>query len=487
MKVSYLAIFLFVLKSFCFQAQLPDQSIAPDFTVTDVQGNTHHLYAYLNQGKTVVLNFATTWCTPCWDYQQSNVLNNLFETYGPDGSNEMVILFIESDPTTTQEDLEGSGLSTLGNWVLDQKYPIINDIQHPSDPYKTTTAALYDVNFIPTIYIIGPNRMLFEDHWQDGFLNQHGLHDFVDDFNVATFDKDVAAFNYSGHNHDCHGSLTPQIRIQNLGLGNNLQSAIITTKHNGEIVQVDSWLGNLSLYETALVDLSLLQNMMNNCTLTFEVTTENDQNNDNGILEKTITSIDNIAKENLILRIVTDEYPEDISWTIKDYNHQIVAQGENYSNTLLIEENITLPDLENCYYFTINDAYGDGLGVGNIMLINEIDQSVVFEIVGNSYLNTKIEHFTTELTPQTAVFDNIEAVLKIYPNPAEDVIFVDLTGFSHGEYSVKIVNILGQKVHSSKVNGGEITTINANNFASGVYQVVMEGQLLKKIELIVKP
>jgi thiol-disulfide isomerase/thioredoxin len=471
------------LKSTCLKAQLPDQSIAPDFIVTDVQGNTHHLYTYLNQGKTVVLNFSTTWCTPCWDYQQSNVMNNLYDTYGPNGSNEMIVLFIESDPTTTQEDLEGTGLSTLGNWIFDQKYPIINDEQHPNDPYQTTISALYNVNFIPTIYIIGPNRMLFEDHWQDGFLNQHGLHDFVDDFNVATFDKDVAGFNYNGHQYDCHGYLTPQITLQNLGLGGNLQSATITTKHNGQIVQTDTWSGNLPLYETALVDLSLLQNMTNNCTLTFEVTTENDQNYENGILEKTITSIENIAQENMILRIVTDEYPEDISWNIKNYNHEIIAHGENYSNTLLIEENITLPDLENCYYFTINDAYGDGLGLGSVTLINQIDESVVFEIVGNSYLNTKNEHFTTELTPQTAVFDSFEPILKIYPNPVTDIIFVDLTEFSQGDYSVKILNILGQKVHSSKVKGGEITTINAHNFASGVYQVVVEDRILQKIEI----
>jgi thiol-disulfide isomerase/thioredoxin len=464
-------------------AQLPDQSIAPDFTVTDLQGNLHHLYNYLNQGKTVVLNFSTTWCTPCWDYQQSNVLNNLYDTYGPNGSNEMIVLSIESDPTTTQEDLEGTGLSTLGNWVLDQKYPIINDFQHPSDPYQTTTSALYDVNFVPTVYIIGPNRMLFEDHWQDGFLNQHGLHDFVDDFNVVNFDKDVAIFNYNGQTHDCHGDLAPQIRIQNLGLGGNLQTATIITKHNGQIIHTDTWNGNLSLYETALVDLSLLQNMTNNCTLSFEVTTENDQNNENGLLEKTITSIENIAQENLILRIVTDKYPEDISWTIKNYNHEVIAQGSDYSNTLLIEENISLPDLDNCYYFTINDAYGDGLGLGSVLLMNQIDGSVVFEIVGNSYLNTKTEHFTTELATQTTVSDLFEPNFKIYPNPATDRINVDLTEFLQGDYSLEFLNILGQKVHSMQVKGGEITTINSQNFASGIYQVVLGKQFLKKIEI----
>ena len=31
-------------------AQLPDGSVAPDFTTTDVNGNTHRLYDYLDEG-----------------------------------------------------------------------------------------------------------------------------------------------------------------------------------------------------------------------------------------------------------------------------------------------------------------------------------------------------------------------------------------------------------------------------------------------------
>jgi len=39
---------------------------APDFTVTDSDGQTHHLYAdYLNQGKTVLLEVFFTTCPPC--------------------------------------------------------------------------------------------------------------------------------------------------------------------------------------------------------------------------------------------------------------------------------------------------------------------------------------------------------------------------------------------------------------------------------------
>ena len=41
-------------------AQLPDGSIAPDFTTTDVNGNVHRLYDYLDDGYTVILDISAT-------------------------------------------------------------------------------------------------------------------------------------------------------------------------------------------------------------------------------------------------------------------------------------------------------------------------------------------------------------------------------------------------------------------------------------------
>lgn len=48
-------------------AMLPDPvTVAPDFTVTDIEAQVHHLYAdYLNQGKTVLLEVFYTTCPPC--------------------------------------------------------------------------------------------------------------------------------------------------------------------------------------------------------------------------------------------------------------------------------------------------------------------------------------------------------------------------------------------------------------------------------------
>ena len=60
---------------------------APDFNVTDLDGNTHQLYAdILDQGLIAVVDVSATWCSPCWSLHGSHALQDLHEAYGPDGT-----------------------------------------------------------------------------------------------------------------------------------------------------------------------------------------------------------------------------------------------------------------------------------------------------------------------------------------------------------------------------------------------------------------
>ena len=85
MKRNLLVTFITLLSFSNIQAQLANGSIAPDFTVVDLDGTSHTLYDYLDAGQTVFLDFSAIWCPPCWSYHESHELKDVYENHGPSG------------------------------------------------------------------------------------------------------------------------------------------------------------------------------------------------------------------------------------------------------------------------------------------------------------------------------------------------------------------------------------------------------------------
>ena len=130
-------------------AQLPNGSNVPDFTVTDINGNQHTLSSYLNTGKTVILEFSGVGCGASWKYLRTEALQDFYNAYGLPGSNEAVVLFIERSTTIGQ--LEGEMNTGFGNWLEGTPFPMVLD---------TAMHSLYVVNYEPLIYRICPNGII---------------------------------------------------------------------------------------------------------------------------------------------------------------------------------------------------------------------------------------------------------------------------------------------------------------------------------------
>jgi uncharacterized protein (DUF2141 family) len=146
--------------------QLPNGSIAPDFTVTDLNGNQINLYSLLNAGKTVYIDIFAAWCHICWDYKNTGALETIWQTYGPSGTNEAYVIAIEGDANTNLACLygpNGCNGSTQGNWTTGINHPIVND---------ASIAGLYDISYYPTIFMICPSSKTV---WETGQLSATGL------------------------------------------------------------------------------------------------------------------------------------------------------------------------------------------------------------------------------------------------------------------------------------------------------------------------
>ena len=116
MKKYFLLLSLFLGANISANAQLADGSIAPDFTLTDRDGITHHLYQYLNEGKVVFLKFFACHCPSCWSYHQTGKLEQLNQTYGPEGTDQIVVIMLEHDQNNP-EAFVGDGTLTQGDWT----------------------------------------------------------------------------------------------------------------------------------------------------------------------------------------------------------------------------------------------------------------------------------------------------------------------------------------------------------------------------------
>jgi len=135
-------------------AQLPNGSIAPDFTATDVNGVEYNLYELLDAGNTVILDFFATWCGPCWSYRETGVLDDIWNIYGPGGTGDVYVFSLESDGATTTADLYGTGSNTIGDWVTGTPFPVFDNVQ--------SIFYAYGNNYYPTIYTVCPNHTLVE-------------------------------------------------------------------------------------------------------------------------------------------------------------------------------------------------------------------------------------------------------------------------------------------------------------------------------------
>lgn len=458
-------------------AQLADGTPAPNFTATDLNGVSHTLTDYLNAGKTVIIDVSATWCGPCWNYHNTHALANIYNAYGPNGSDEVMVFYVEGDGATTNADLNGTGSNTQGNWVAGTPYPILDNAQIADD---------YAITYFPTIYRICPDGLVYEI----GQLSATALKADINAAcgtltgvtNHATIEGSEIAL--------CSTTGEPEASFENFGT-NAITSGTVILKENGTQVASTPFSGNVAQFATGSVTFtSMTINPASNYTV--ELTQVNGGAPFNASTDAMSVVSADLTGVNITVKVFTDNYPSETAWEIRNSaTNALVASGGPYvgaggtaaggPDALKTKtHNVTLPAGNNCYKVIMTDVYGDGFGYGT----NPAGQYGM-EIVcnGSSIINMDLGNFGDEFVRDAAMktdaTSSIEELLtssiNVFPNPASDVVNVTFDA-DNADYTIAIVDLQGRVMSSQELtslNGAQSIAFPVSNLAKGSYIVTI--------------
>ena len=462
MKKTLLIIACF-LSTFSF-AQLPANSLGQDFTITDIEGETHNLYDILDEGKTVILDLFATWCGPCWSFAEAGTLENLQSQY-PDA---VFCMAIEADPSTAESTIYNSD---LGNWTT------IIDYMMADDP-TGNIADDYALAYYPTIYKICPDRMVTEVGQLSSvsaYMNE------VNSCSQATFSKDMKMVSYTGDATYCGGTLqNASVQVQNYSLGSTVNNFNVLTMVNGSTVNTTPWSGSLDTYETAIIDLGDISNIPDNASISFAIDYSGDMDTSNDMMSPSLSG-STPSSMNVTLSIQTDNWPTETSWELIDENGNIIEQVSYTASQGDSNFEYEWELAYGCYTFNVYDTYGDGLEAS--IWGNYVDGFVTLNDENNDILWSGVafgtgESVAFEVMPGLNITEQNGDLLSIFPNPSNDFTNLNLQLSNSVNIKYNLYNSLGQVVKSKNEGtlnrGNHNIKVDLNELVEGLYFIELQ-------------
>ena len=465
-------------------AQLPSGSIAPDFTATDINGEVWNLYDLLDEGNTVILDFSATWCGPCWNYALGGTLEDMYSTFGPEGTEDLYVFYLESDDSTTDADLNGTGTATTGDWVSITNFPIIDNASNIFDSYSNT--------YYPTIYTVCPdgteNATTGEMEYSlvesgQATFEGHVAAAFMDCSNSITGAAPLMAYN--GETSSCGGAeWMASTSVSNLG-SDDVTAMIFAVELNGVAQSDVTWAGVLSNGGNETVDLGTYSEIG---TFDYSLMSVNGADWNASGTAAIVGSTE--ATSYVQVRITTDNWPEETGWMITDANGTYVdgvATGDLAGqNDTELSWDVAL-DLNECYVFTMTDSYGDGLyasqwgdyvdSVASIVSMDGIDVvGIVLDYNGASGVEFAELVAGMEVTSVTGITENdLTSSVNVFPNPFSDNTPLSFSAAEAGQAAVVVYNLIGEKVIEMNLGniaaGTQSLQLNFSSLEAGIYLV----------------
>lgn len=467
MKHFLLTLLLFT--SLGLSAQIPSgNELSGNIVGTDIKGDSINVFKWLAEGKTVVIDVFATWCGPCWSFHQSGMLKGLHEQYGPDGTDELRIIAIEGDGNTAESELYNSA---LGNWTTGVKYQIMNN---------HTFNSILQINYFPTLYVIRPNKRVFEvggyrgsrDIWERAMFPKAPIDIIpVSGMESRTFCNN-AAFNQKP-------------TILNLG-SDNIANMKVDFIRNGEVREIEVT-NEIPVFKETSIPLPTI-NQFSETTL-FEaiikevngvVIAENERPTFSSTYLRPI--VDELEYQ---IRFTTDFYPGEITWEIKDNKQRSIFKkkynpgsgqwgsgGADAHKTFV--HDITLPDADiTCLTLSITDSGQDGLTSFNpatnpipgVEIIKK-DGTIIKPKMASDYDFATSRTVLARFLLSSDVNDVLASKFSVYPNPTMDILNISNTLESGMTYRVFVSDMLGRQVTPASENS---SFVDVQSLIPGMY------------------
>jgi hypothetical protein len=327
-------------------------------------------------------------------------------------------------------------------------------------------------------------------HWLDPNNTNASFVDGYDPSNAPTITLDAGLTNSAFIQTSlCGSNYIPNVTISNGG-SQTVTTAVISYSIDGGTAQNYNWNGSLAQFQTQVINLPPVQLLPGNHTFSATVSQVN-----NGVDELSVNNATNtqflvtaINQTSNLLKVtlLTDNYSSETYMEVLSSNGTVVwFQGnESFAGTYgtnntpgptdptspLLDNttyNWDVPlSLNDCYTFKIYDYYGDGLSGfiadGSLSLANHNNIN---------FYTLSTPNFGAELG---IVFKNISTIglvesenheLNVFPNPANDLLFIYLPSSAK---QISIVDIYGKLIYSEPALF-ESHELKISSLASGTY------------------
>ena len=272
----------------------------------------------------------------------------------------------------------------------------------------------------------------------------------------------------------CTATGSPTAKVKNYG-ANAVTTATVNLKENGVVVGTKASTGSFSQFATKIITFDPIT--INPASdYTVEIVSVNSGANFNPALSVADNNLGVAAYStaNVVVKVYTDNYPTEMSWSIKNGLGVTVASGGPYvgsangggadANTTKTQ-NVTL-NLNDCYSVQLSDSYGDGWGYGSTPHGLEI-----FSAANVSLYNVAVANFGTVLLKSNVLTTNALGVatndvnkFSVFPNPTSGIVQIN----TEETVAVSIIDITGKVVYNSNTVT-KLTSIDLTGLQKGIY------------------